>query len=462
MHDVTQEVTHRMAITIADYGAIRLEAKYIELRGNTYFYRRRIPLDVQRRYPKKKRVVFESLKTSDPVEAARLAHEKAKRQDAAWKEWRSGGAKSPEDMDSAHVLLEAFDLKPGQAEEYRLHGLTPDDFLYELAYLSQSGSDQIDHENLPNYAAIALDLFVGNKQTPFLSEAVELYKKIRVPDESSKETANRDTVLKELYSIAGDIPLDQYSRSHVNELVQRFADSGNASLTIRRKLNRVAPVFSFALREYEIEKSSVFEEVHIPNYGKDRTERIPYTTHELGLLREFYLGRDDDIRWISALMQDTGARLSEILGLKRSDIHLDAETPYLQISENELRPLKTAASDRSVPLVGVSLWAAKRVLAEETGLWAFPRYAKNGKLSNTHASNTQNKSLRTVVPSKSAHCFRHAMRDRLREVECPEPITDEIGGWSRKSVGAGYGQGYKLTTKMKWMRKIVLDENPEE
>lgn len=449
-----------MAITIADYGAIRLKAKYIELKGNTYYYRRRIPLDVQRRYPKKKRVVFVSLKTSDPVEAARLAHEKAKRQDAAWKAWRNGGgANSTEDLDAAYELLDAFDLKPGQAEEYQLHDLTPDDFLYELAYLSQSGSDRIDRENLPNHAAIALDLFAGNKQTPLLSQAVELYKKIKVPNESAKEAANRDSVLNELYNLAGDLPLDQFSRSHVNELVQRFADSGNTSSTIRRKLNRVAPVFSFALREYEIEKSSVFAEVHIPNHGKDRTERIPYTTHELTLLREFYLRKDDDIRWISALMQDTGARLAEIVGLKTADIHLDADLPYLQISENESRPLKTASSDRAIPLVGVSLWAAKRVLTEQQGPWAFPRYAKDGKLSSTHASNTQNKSLRSIVPKKSAHCFRHAMRDRLREVECPEPITDEIGGWSRKSVGAGYGQGYKLATKMKWMRMIVLGEN---
>ncbi|MBR9892894.1 hypothetical protein GYB14_14440 [bacterium] len=236
-----------MAITIADYGAIRLEAKYIELRGNTYFYRRRIPLDVQRRYPKKKRkrVLFVSLKTSDPVEAARLAHEKAKRQDAAWNAWRNGGgANSTEDLDAAYELLDAFDLKPGQAEEYQLHDLTPDDFLYELAYLSQSGSDRIDRENLPNHAAIALDLFAGNKQTPFPSQAVDLYKKIKAPDESAKEAANRDSVLNELYDLAGDLPLDQFSRSHVNALVQRFADSGNTSSTIRRKLNRVAPVFS--------------------------------------------------------------------------------------------------------------------------------------------------------------------------------------------------------------------------
>ena len=42
------------------------------------------------------------------------------------------------------------------------------------------------------------------------------------------------------------------------------------------------------------------------------------------------------------------------------------------------------------------------------------------------------------------HSFRHGMRDRLREVECPSDIIDHIGGWSCSSVGQSYGIGYEL------------------
>jgi hypothetical protein len=28
------------------------------------------------------------------------------------------------------------------------------------------------------------------------------------------------------------------------------------------------------------------------------------------------------------------------------------------------------------------------------------------------------------------HGFRHAFRDRLRAVECPSEIIDQLGGWS--------------------------------
>ena len=34
------------------------------------------------------------------------------------------------------------------------------------------------------------------------------------------------------------------------------------------------------------------------------------------------------------------------------------------------------------------------------------------------------------------------MRDRLRAVECPSDIIDQIGGWLTQGVGASYGEGY--------------------
>ena len=34
------------------------------------------------------------------------------------------------------------------------------------------------------------------------------------------------------------------------------------------------------------------------------------------------------------------------------------------------------------------------------------------------------------------------MRDRLRAVECPKEIIDQIGGWSSSDVGESYGEGF--------------------
>ena len=36
------------------------------------------------------------------------------------------------------------------------------------------------------------------------------------------------------------------------------------------------------------------------------------------------------------------------------------------------------------------------------------------------------------------------MRDRLRAVECPSDVIDQIGGWATEGVGQDYGKGYSV------------------
>ena len=53
------------------------------------------------------------------------------------------------------------------------------------------------------------------------------------------------------------------------------------------------------------------------------------------------------------------------------------------------------------------------------------------------------------------HSFRHSMRDRLREVQCPADMIDQIGGWSTAGLGQAYGEGYGLNKKSGCLRKII-------
>ena len=47
------------------------------------------------------------------------------------------------------------------------------------------------------------------------------------------------------------------------------------------------------------------------------------------------------------------------------------------------------------------------------------------------------------------------MRDRLRAVECPKEIIDQIGGWSSSDVGESYGEGFPIHNSRGWIIKIV-------
>jgi integrase len=70
---------------------------------------------------------------------------------------------------------------------------------------------------------------------------------------------------------------------------------------------------------------------------------------------------DDEARWLVALISDTGMRLSEAAGLHINDIILDEDIPYINLKPHPWRSLKTKGSQRQIPLVGASLWAANRV-----------------------------------------------------------------------------------------------------
>ena len=52
------------------------------------------------------------------------------------------------------------------------------------------------------------------------------------------------------------------------------------------------------------------------------------------------------------------------------------------------------------------------------------------------------------------HGLRHSLKDRLRAVECPSDIIDQIGGWATTGIGHGYGKGYSVEMLAKWMLKM--------
>ena len=51
------------------------------------------------------------------------------------------------------------------------------------------------------------------------------------------------------------------------------------------------------------------------------------------------------------------------------------------------------------------------------------------------------------------HSFRYSFRDRLRQIECPTEIADQLGGWASHSVGQGYGEGYSLEVLQSWLHR---------
>ena len=145
-------------------------------------------------------------------------------------------------------------------------------------------------------------------------------------------------------------------------------------------------------------------------------------------------------------------RLAEASGLLISDLVLDSNIPFVIIQKHPWRSLKTRESKRKIPLVGLSLWAAQRIKAHQKNEFAFPRYNKSNQTNSNSASAALSKWIKQITSSEySMHSFRHSLRDRLRAIECPSDIADQLGGWATQGIGQGYGDGYELDVLFKWM-----------
>ena len=96
-------------------------------------------------------------------------------------------------------------------------------------------------------------------------------------------------------------------------------------------------------------------------------------------------------------------------------------------------------------MVGYAKIAMELAISKSDGKYLFPRYVRDGKCNADHASAALSKWLKRDFGGLTAHCLRHTFRDRLRAVECPLELIDQIGGWrSLGGVGNSYGDGYGL------------------
>jgi integrase len=255
-----------------------------------------------------------------------------------------------------------------------------------------------------------------------------------------------------LIQICGDKRIDTVVRSDANAFRDYLKGRGLSKDSISRNFTNVTAIVNFVLREEGLQPTSVFSGVYLGEGGKAQKRYVP-TVSELRKLVIECRAADDDQRWLLALILDAGMRLSEAAGLLWDDIVLSGDVPHVHVRPNAIRRLKTASSERVLPLTGNSLWAVQRALEHRNAKSVFYRYVSDGHLNANSASAALNKWLQnTVNGALVIHSLRHAMRDRLRSIECPADLIDHIGGWSRQTIGDRYGLGYSLDAKHKWLK----------
>ena len=372
---------------------------YFYKRKDTFYFSRAVPADLQHRFNKKK--VEVSLRTKSEAKAAKLAAALSDRLERYWDSLR---------MEQIHL---------------KELGLTVTN---RFPVISETNSISID-------------------------DALACYHRLKGSDKNELFFKASERSIRYLKECLGDKTIEHLQAGDAGLFRDYLFDKGLSSSSVKRVFSTIRAIVGLSIRENGLGITNPFAGTFIPDdHNKVRREPIP--AENITAIQHLCREMDDEPRWLIALISDTGTRLAEVVGLLSEDIVLDAVIPHINLREHTWRSLKTSSSERKIPLVGASLWAAKRIKEQNT-IFAFPKYCNQQKCNSNSASAALNKWLKPRVPDNCViHSFRHSMRDRLRAVECPADIIDAIGGWSTDGVGQSYGKGYELNILERWIDKV--------
>ena len=310
---------------------------------------------------------------------------------------------------------------------------------------------------LKNIEVPAAHLLVadGNASSlPTIEEALEVYFAVKGVGRPKLFFTTAQRYIGYLIECLGNRSIDQYTSKDATVLREWLINKSLSNSSLQRVFSGIKAVINFVTLEQGLECQNAFAKVYLPS-NTDAKKRHAINPSNMAKIKAECLSLDDDIRWLVAIIFDSGMRLSEAAGLMLSDLKLEEDIPYIDLKPHPHRRLKTASSERKIPLVGLSLWAGKRLKQHSTGLYCFPRYANSERCNSNSASAAINKWIKTVGGSNDViHGLRHSFRDRLRAVESPTDMIDQLGGWALKSVGQGYGDGYDLELLTKHLTKI--------
>jgi len=375
-------------------------ASYLWIKGQTYYFNRRVPKDIQPHYSSSRIVIC--LKTSRRDSALRTARSIAQRLEDYWTSLRL-----------ANIDIPAFHLLRREPQK-----------------LSKSGYDS-------------------------LSQAKDLYLRLKGVNKDKTFRRGAERNIQSVIDLLGDRPLDEYSSSDAAMYRDYLLKKGLNTASVKRNFSTIRSIINLTIQEHGLDCRNAFSKVYLPDLD-DVKQRKPIPIEDIRQIQKDCVSYDDEARWLVSLISDTGMRLSEAAGLHIDDIKLDDEVPHINLKPHPWRRLKTKGSQRQIPLVGASLWAAQRIKSNTNNSpYAFPRYTSNKGTNANSASAALNKWLKSRVPEGCViHSFRHSLRDRLRDVQCPSDMIDQIGGWSTLGIGQGYGDGYDLMMLENWMNRI--------
>ena len=265
-----------------------LNVSYLYKKRGVFYFSKRVPCDV-RSYYKNDRIVI-CLKTKSNVSAIRASKSLYQRLDDYWTSIRLTKMKVP----AQHLLVSKPPVN-------------------------------------------------SNSNAPLLSEALSTYLKLKGEgkDKTFIRGANRN--IKYVIELLGDLPIDNYNSKDASNFRDYLLDRGLLISSVKRVFSSIRSIINLSITEEGISCINAFSKTYMPdNDNVDIRKPIPIKDikYVQSLCREY----DDDLRWLIALLSNTGMRLGEGVGLLKSDINLNSDIPHISLIPHPWRRLKTNSS----------------------------------------------------------------------------------------------------------------------
>ena len=441
--------------------AIRRPNQYLRLRGDIWHYVRRVPKAVS--HIDDRTLIYRSLETDSRKVAQQRRDIFAYEDELRWSEAAPSRFKAtPREVTyrdvSHHARSLGFSYEPMESLVSRD---TVTDLLQRLQALGPLKEAPQPKEEQDADALLG----VAKTPTATISEAMELYLVEIVADElagKSPEQVNNFSKIKRravanFVTINGDIDMRDITREHAHA-VRKFwherihpkdgskpmsGSSGNKDLGSLRKLYR-----RYFEHIGEEERENPFRNMRFKD--KILTKVMPFKDDWVRsriLAPDVFEGLNREGALLCMALIETGCRPSELANIRPENIRLDADVPHIRIRPTKDRELKSGASVRDVPLVGVALEAMRQAPN------GFPHYRDRSYLLS--ASLTKAFKARGLFPTKQhrIYSFRHSFENRMLEAGLDFGLRCTLMG--HRNPRPEYGDGGSLAYRRDELLKIA-------
>lgn len=266
----------------------------------------------------------------------------------------------------------------------------------------------------------------------------------------------RQRAVATFIELNGDLAMTDIGRDHAHRLrehwAERIASEGLDKGSANKDIGHLSDLFRSWSEYHALDLSNPFARLRFKGKSSKTVGRaFSETFIRDRILRPGALdGLNDEARDVLLVMVNTGARASEILGCALEAWQLAAPVPHIDISRQISRVLKTDHAPRQIPLLGVSLTAARRIAARG----GITRYIDNGDSWSATVNKYLTANNLRETPEHSIYGLRHAFEDRMTEAQIDDRIRAELMG--HKYHRPDYGRGGSLETRRAALEKIAL------